>query len=728
MRFAFVLALAISGSGSLAAQSCPAIDFLTTAQLAPSANADLVAVRQADGSFTGYGLLGNAPLYTTPNLQNSITGCIRLIGGAKGPKAVINFNPAGTPSEPGAIVDLNGNGTPELLVAETGPGVTVYWDFNLSAPDQLLPQITSPAGVQVADLNGDGKPDIIALDGGALGSANNGGVYVLLNNGDKTFKVSGHYLLNEPGTVAIADINGDGKPDMVVGQQGANSVAVFLGNGDGTFQNPTMVAAAGIVISVLIADFNRDGKMDLAVNTLGSGGFPSVNPIAILLGDGKGNFSPASTVLPGGDAMILATGDFNGDGIPDLAAGNFQYQTVSVMLGKGDGSFGSPTSYAVPFGPNEITVTDFNNDGLADIAIGIGTPTAIGESENSNVIGVLLGNGDGTFQGAPTYYIGQSNASFLAVADFNSDGNIDAIVQDQSSGAFDFFAGKGDGTFQAPVVTPGQPAGPAAVGDFNGDGKPDLAIAGANGIQILLNAGAGSFQNGSLIAVNGATPSAIVAADFNGDGKLDLAVAIGATVEILTGGGNGAFTLANSYTVGSAPSSMAVADVNGDGKPDLLIADAGVNNFGSTTASVPGAVYVLLNQGGGAFKVAAHYAVAVFPTFVAAGDVNNDGKPDLVVLALDETSSTDFSYEAGVLLGNGDGTFQAATPYPVDFGPSSAVIADFNGDGKPDIVIAHCCGDTEMGYLLGHGDGTFDPEVLFNGGGISGAPCSGGPE
>jgi uncharacterized protein (TIGR03437 family) len=96
--------------------------------------------------------------------------------------------------------------------------------------------------------------------------------------------------------------------------------------------------------------------------------------------------------------------------------------------------------------------------------------------------------------------------------------------------------------------------------------------------------------------------------------------------------------------------------------------------------------------------------------------VNHDGNLDLVVLTTQQTNDNDGSYEVGVLLGNGDGTFQTAQAYPVDLGAMSAVIADFNGDGKPDIMIAHCCGDTQMGYLLGHGDGTFDAEVLFNGG------------
>ena len=724
MKFSPIVLIVLAQTA--AAQSCPAINFLATPQLVPSANAVIVTVRQADGSFTGYGLAGATPSYTIPNIQNSVSGCIPATK-AKGPKVTINFKPAGMPSEPGAIVDLNGNGTPELLVAETTPGLTVDWDFNLAAPTHLLPQVTNPVGVQVADLNGDGKPDLLLLDAGDFsGSSNVGGVYILLNNGDKTFKQTGHYTVNGPGSVAVADINGDGKPDMVVGQQGVSSVEVFLGNGDGTFQNPTTVAAASDVLSVMLVDFNRDGKLDLAVNTY-AGGTQTANPIAILLGDGKGGFSPFTTVQTGGDSTTMTSGDFNGDGIPDIATGNFRLQTVSVLLGKGDGSFGAPVSYVAPYGPSEITVTDFNNDGIADILIGVGNPEAIGESENSEVIGVLLGNGDGTFQGAATNEIGSAtNATLLAVADFNGDGNVDAIVGD-AAGAFDFFAGKGDGTFQAPVVSMTQGSGPAVVGDFNGDGRPDLAMITNSGIQILVNNGSASFQSSATVAPGGTNPAAIATADFNGDGHPDLAVANSGdqsnpmqvqagNVAILTGGGNGGFAPGNTYPAGTAPRSIAAADLNGDGKQDLIVADGGVNTFGSSTAPTAGAIYVLLNQGAGAFSVKSPYTVGVFPIFVAAADVNHDGKPDLIVLTTQETTDYDTSYQVGVLLGNGDGTFQAAQAYPVDFGPSSAVVADFNGDGNPDIAIAHCCGDTEMGYLVGRGDGTFDAEVLFNGG------------
>lgn len=712
------------------AAACPAINFYTAPELLPPASgADIVTIRQPDGSFTEYGLGGAKPSFTTPNIQSSIAGCLPA-SSHTGPRAKINFNPTGTGSEPGAIADLNGNGIPELLIAETNPGLTVFYDFNLAAPTVYLPQVTEPTGVSVADVNGDGHPDVVVLDGGD-DSSNPGNVYILLNKGDGTLTPSAHYSVSGPGSVAIADVNGDGRLDLVVGYVGLGAgtagIAIFLGKGDGTFQEPANYPTASGVGAVAVADFNGDSHPDIVYTTYGSS---ATNPISILLGDGKGNFTAAGAAFSsGGDAVYVAVGDFNGDGKLDLATGNFNDATVSILLGNGDGSFQAPHAYSAPYGPSELTVTDFNNDGFADILIGVGSPTAIGESENSELIGVLLGNGDGTFQGAPTTDFGTGNATFLAVADFNGDGKTDAVASDES-GNVAFFAGKADGTFQTAVVSAGELSNPGSgvVADFNGDGKPDIAVAEYRGsnIFVLLNSGGGNFQpplttgsggfgSGGFLSVG------LTAADFNGDGKMDLAVVNSGgpdnsgqnqtgNVAVLTGSGTGAFTIANTYAAGLTPSSIAAGDVNGDGKPDFVVTDSGMET-GSASTDTIGAVYVFLNQGG-SFQNLHKYTVGAFPSDVAIGDLNGDGRLDLVVATSDEN----VNYFLAILLGNGDGTFQAPILLATQFGPSSIVIKDFNGDGKPDILVGHCCGDTAGTYLVGHGDGTFDPEVQFNAG------------
>ena len=710
---------------SLLAQ-CPPINFYTTPQIQPIGNADIVVVRQPDGSFTGYGLGGPKPLYTTPNIQSTVAGCLPA-STHTGPKVTINYNPTGTGSEPGAIADLKGDGTPALLIAETNPGVSIYYDFNLSNATHYLPQASNPTGVSVGDVNGDGHPDVVFLDGGGEVASDTGTVYILLNNGDGTLTPKANYPANGPDSVAIADVNGDGKPDLIVGTFGstsAGSVAVFLGNGDGTFQNPTNYPTSSGVINVVVADFKHDGHPDIAYVIYGNTN--PVNSIGVLLGNGRGSFTQAGSVFSsGGDAQYLVTADFNGDGRLDLAAGNGNDATVTILLGNGDGTFQAPHGYSVPYEPVELTVTDFNNDGFADILIGVGSPTALGESENSMVIGVLLGNGDGTFQGSTTTPIGGSSAAFLAVADFNGDGKTDAVIAAADTGNMAFFAGNGNGTFQPPVINQGELSQPgvAAVGDFNGDGRPDLAIAqtGASSLYVLLNAGSGKFQSPSTTSSGGSSPTGIAAADFNRDGKIDLAVAnsggqsdtgqnLTGNVAILTGSGSGTFSVTNTYTAGTAPTAIAAADLNGDGKPDLVVSDSGVNG-GTGAPNIAGAVYVFLNQGS-SFPSSNKYTVSSFPGALAIGDLNGDGRPDLVVA----TEDTNYNYYLGILLGNGDGTFQSPTLVPTQFGPTSIVIGDFNGDGKQDLIVGHCCGLSDATYLLGHGDGTFDPEVAFNAG------------
>ncbi len=212
----------------------------------------------------------------------------------------------------------------------------------------------------------------------------------------------------------------------------------------------------------------------------------------------------------------------------------------------------------------------------------------------------------------------------------------------------------------------------------------------------------------------------IAAADFNGDHNLDVAVTYsGGTgnsgntssgaMLVYDGGGNGSLTLANTYTAGLAPGGIAAADLNRDGKPDLVVVDSG----SQASPVTPGGVYVFLNQGNGSFGTPKMYSVSSLPSLVAIGDVNGDGVPDLAVT----TEDTNFNNTVGILLGNGDGSFQLPANLMADeFGPSAIQILDLNGDGKPDILVAHCCGDTDMTYFLGHGDGRFDAAVHFNGG------------
>ena len=379
----------------------------------------------------------------------------------------------------------------------------------------------------------------------------------------------------------------------------------------------------------------------------------------------------------------------------------------------------------------------------------------------------LFGQSSAIFSAAITY---NYPVTRIAVADVNGDGKPDVLVVnpcgassnctagDGTSGSAGVLLGNGDGTFQAEVAYGSGGSVPlsVAVGDVNGDGKPDLLVANecassscANGVvAVLLGNGDGTFQTATAYSSGGTGASTIAVSDLRGDGKLDVVVTnYGCTqsicpgsVAVLLGNGDGTFQTAVSYGSGGyIAESMAVADVNGDGKPDLLVANdcQSINSCDPSNPGLdgPGSVGVLLGNGDGTFQTAIAYSSGgSFAVSVAVADVNGDRKPDLLVTNQCALSCTVNGVRNGegfvdVLLGNGDGTFQTAVSH--DSGgldASSVTVADVNGDGKPDLVVGNqcalgsgCVNVGGVGVLLGNGDGTFQAAVEYNtdGNGIS---------
>lgn len=360
-------------------------------------------------------------------------------------------------------------------------------------------------------------------------------------------------------SVQVADLNGDGKPDLVVAQcegttscaAGSGQIGVLFGNGDGTFQTAVNYPAGFYPASVALADVNGDGRLDLVV----------------------------------------------ADACQSSVCGD--HGAVSVLLGNGDGSFQNAVIYdAGGMSTDSVAVADVNGDGKPDIVIANLCATSVCSNDGS--VGVLLGNGDGTFRSVVTYDSGGSRSSSVAVADVNGDGKPDVVVaniclagSECGAGTVAVLLGNGDGTFKSPVTY--QPGGyypvSVAVADLNADGKPDLAVASnsfANNecdggpVSVLLGNGDGTFQTAVPYYASGCDTSSVTVADVNGDGKLDLVATTTAgfegygdgIVEVFLGNGDGTFTLDSSNDSGGLSSaSGAVADVNGDGKPDLLVTD-----------------------------------------------------------------------------------------------------------------------------------------------------------
>lgn len=350
-------------------------------------------------------------------------------------------------------------------------------------------------------------------------------------------------------SVAVADVNGDRKPDLLVANEcgrlycppNDGSVAVLLGNGDGTFQAAVSYDSGGSnAYALAVADVNRDGKPDILVTHCES--------------------------LCGGGTI---------DG------------SVSVLMGNGDGTFQAPVSYdtGARFA-DSIAVADVNWDGKPDLVVANRCSGADCLSNGS--VGVLLGNGDGTFQPVVIYSSGGFGAESVAVADLNRDGRLDLVVANRclsalscASGNIGVLFGNGDGTFQSPLVTNGTSGGDVsmAVADVNRDRKPDVVLVDALFVRVLLGNGDGTFHAGVAYASSGDSPNPVAIGDMNGDGNLDIGVGNLCTniscsssgTGVLLGRGDGTFQ--TPYVFSSLPYfifSVAAGDVNGDGRPDIV--------------------------------------------------------------------------------------------------------------------------------------------------------------
>lgn len=376
---------------------------------------------------------------------------------------------------------------------------------------------------------------------------------------------------------------------------------------------PASVAVGATPTAVVTDDFNQDGNEDIAITQSSS------NSVAILLGNGDGTFAAPTEFPTGTDPTSLATGDFNNDGVDDIVTADAGSGDISVLLGQADddgnalGTFGAPRNIHVESpgaGPMFVSVGDFDGDGNLDVAVA-----------GSNGLYVLLGKGDGTF--SVPHLIAHGDFSGGVVGDtFTQSGNTDLAALDPNTGMVEIFAGNGDGTFAAPSsYSVGIGASSIASGDFNNDGAEDIAVAlpNQNAVEVLLQnsttvtvpgddgytytTGAGTFAAPTTMQLD-QSPSSLFLDDVNDDGNLDIVTANTAndSLTVIPGNGDGTFAAPLDISVGSAPVGVAVDDFIGDGGQDLVSANAGDGNASvvlqqpsdvavSLTANTPYAVY-----------------------------------------------------------------------------------------------------------------------------------------
>ncbi len=327
---------------------------------------------------------------------------------------------------------------------------------------------------------------------------------------------------NPSAIVTVGLLNG--KLALVTANQGADSISVFLSNGDGTFQPKTdiPVLTGGGPVALATGDFNGDGNIDLAVLN------GTAESVSILLGDGNGGFAPATvpvTFSTGHGPVAILSGIFNINNNThlDLAVVNHSDNTVSIFLGDGTGNFtpGPTPSLTTGIGPQAIAAADFNNDGLLDLAV---------VNQTDNTVSIFAGDGNGNFTLVPGTLsaTGQAPSGIVTGIFVTGSANQDLAITNQTDNTVSILVGNGDGTFQAKTDFPtGNEPVALITGDFNGDGIPDLITANKtdNTVTVLIGGGQGNFNVLRLDVPVATGPVALVAADFNGDTRLDLAVA-----------------------------------------------------------------------------------------------------------------------------------------------------------------------------------------------------------
>ena len=486
--------------------------------------------------------------------------------------------------------------------------------------------------------------------------------------------------------IAVGDFNGDRIPDLVAPD------GIHLGLGDGTFSNVVsggpLAQDGWSATAIAVGNFSNsnDGLPDIAVAEISPDG--STADVRVLRDVGSGQLQVVDTFAVDSQPVAIQVIDF-GNGIEDLAVADYTTGNVAIFVGDGKGGFSPGPILAGGSQPSALAAGRLG-DGHVDLIVADQGDPFTG---NGQGLRVFQGDGPGQFVLSETIAVGSAPSAVVA-ADLTGDGFLDLAVAEAYTDQVSVLLNKGNGTFMAPVsYSVGSIPESLVAVDF-GNGHIDLATANENSddVSVLLGNGDGTFQPQSRFGA-GSSPVALVAADLNGDHRPDLAVANldSSDISVLLGRGDGTFQDQLINPVGSGPSGAVTADLHNDGHIDII-----TSNYYSNDISV------LLGNGDGTFEVARSFAAGNRPTALAVGDFNGDGLLDVAVA---DAGINGVGQGVSILLGNGEGTFQAPIFYPIaGTYPASIVAGDFTDNGMLDLAVANQ-GSGNVSILLGDGHG-----------------------
>ncbi|MCP3981619.1 MAG: hypothetical protein GY716_20155 [bacterium] len=582
-----------------------------------------------------------------------------------------------------SAADLDDDGAMDLIVANSNSGSLsiLLGDGSGGFRDPVERAVGGfPFSLAVGDLNRDGVDDVVfpSYFGGTL--------TLLAGDGDGGFLPLGELTVEGfPLFVTIDDVDGNGLPDLIYTDFLAPSVNVWLGNASGGFGDGNAASSITPVGSdprwVAIDDFDDDGRRDLAVAAAGA------DTVSLLLGEGDGSFEADSVIDVAAGPRSIAVGDFDSNGSPDLAVVSLDADLLTVLINDGDGRLSRTRELSVGDDPEALIAAQLDRERSVDLAVVSGF---------NDAVRLMLGDGIGDFERAPEVAVGRSPTDTV-LADLDGDDVPDIVTADFGGATLSILAGDGIGGFTPRAqLDVGQGPRAVAVAHFDDDDLADLAVANLldDTVSILLADRRGGYTPSVESPIDvGGSPFALLARDLDGDGNADLVVAnsSGASLGLLMGLGDGRFRVLDDLTLGAdqGPWSIAAADFDGDERIDLVAATTSPPRLdvfrGTGDANRPfDPVSTLLEPDRS-------------PFFVAAGDIDLDGDPDLITVDR-------FDDSVSVRLNDGDGDFTLIDRVAVGPGPSEATLGDLNADGLPDLAVAGQLGDA-VTILLGDGTG-----------------------